>query len=674
MRDQADGPERGAVVRAYFHGLPAVPAATPDEVSPASGQVVTGPIPHEPPNFQVPPQVAVLASMTGEACVVCVVTGQRGVGKTQAVAAYARQRVRDGWLVAWIGAENGDQLNAGVADLAGRLGLRHDEDSADVTATKVRDHLQTRSTPSLLVFDNVVSMDAIRPHVPSVGPVQVVVTSTVRGSQLGREVPVDVFDEPTALRFLREATGLDDDAGAAELAAELGHLPLALGQAAARIRAGWDYPTYLANFRKFSAEKHLSRRDGDPYPLGAATAVLIALEPFRDGVAALLSVLSPDGVWRELLNAAAEDELAQLYEASLVEFAGTNLVIMHRLVQRVIRDRLKAAGTYGDVLASALLGLGHAAQSTDNREWTGRHYGAEVARQIDALWGNTTEPYLSDLAEGLLLLRVWSVNFLKAIARVSAAEGLGATVYRDCLTRFGPVHPITVSARRTLLRGSADQSADLTEMLEQDFATAQEEFGRGDLKTLSFATSLAARYRAVDRAGDGVKVLDQALEPWLTTPSDQPDVLSAIDTLARAHVDSGRPEKAVTLLTQQLVHNQKKLLGQNIRVVLDMMATLATAHSALGQHANSTAARRFVVNETRRVVGDEHPLYIAALCSLGIGLMQARSHREARAPLDEALTLATRLFGPDHEFAVLAARALGLAKPSRRFRLPWRRG
>lgn len=235
MRNQ-DG---GIPLRAEYLGLPAVPAH----------QVVTGLIPHEPPNFQTPAALALLSEP------VCLVTGQRGVGKTQAAAAYARQRVRDGWLVAWIGAETEDQIRAGMVELGDRLELCRPEDSAEVNAARVRNHLQTRSGPALLVFDNVVSLDAIRPYLPSVGTAQVVITSTVRGSQIGCEVQVEVFDPETALRFLREATGFDDDVSAAELAQEVGYLPLALAQAAARIRAArWDYAKYLRNLRKFPAQ------------------------------------------------------------------------------------------------------------------------------------------------------------------------------------------------------------------------------------------------------------------------------------------------------------------------------------------------------------------------------------------------------------------------------------
>ncbi|MDX8054720.1 hypothetical protein SK571_35580 [Lentzea sp. BCCO 10_0798] len=411
MRNQ-DG---GMPVRAEYRGLPVLPA----------DQVVTGLIPHEPPNFQTPAALQLLSEP------VCVVTGRRGVGKTQLAAAYARQRVSDGWLVAWIGAETPDQIRAGLVELADRLGLYRPEDSAEVTAARVRNHLQTRPEQALLVFDNVVSLDGIRPHLPSVGRCQVVITSTRRGSQIGHEVLVDVFAPEDAERFLCETTGLDDHAGAAELATEVGHLPLALAQAASRIRAArWDFAKYLEKFRAYPAEKHLSRRDGDPYPVGAATAILLALEPFQDSeLVRVLSVLSPDGVSRQVLGDSADDELVQLHEASLVEFAGDSSVLMHRLVQRVIRDLGSGVEIATTLLFDQIKLVGDA--------WQHRQFGNELIRQVEALWKNTDPTTSTKVSKAVLTMRWWATTFLSTIEDFARSDALTAEVYADCVARLG---------------------------------------------------------------------------------------------------------------------------------------------------------------------------------------------------------------------------------------------
>ena len=80
------------------------------------------------------------------------------------------------------------------------------------------------------------------------------------------------------MAFLAERTGLADPAGAGEVAAELGFLPLALAQAAAVIRGQHlAYGTYLERLRALPVAEYLTRRTGQPYPHGVAEAVLLSL-------------------------------------------------------------------------------------------------------------------------------------------------------------------------------------------------------------------------------------------------------------------------------------------------------------------------------------------------------------------------------------------------------------
>ena len=72
---------------------------------------------------------------------------------------------------------------------------------------------------------------------------------------LGSSMAVDVFSADEALAFLDERTGLADEEGAAAVAAELGHLPLALAQASAVIAGEHlGYRTYLGRLRALSSQ------------------------------------------------------------------------------------------------------------------------------------------------------------------------------------------------------------------------------------------------------------------------------------------------------------------------------------------------------------------------------------------------------------------------------------
>ena len=624
-------------LRAEFRGLPDVP----------EDQVVTGLIPHEPPHFQTPAALELLSSP------ICVLTGQRGVGKTQVAAAYARQRVHDGWLVAWIGAETEDQIRAGTVELADRLGLYRPEDSAEVTCARVRNHLQTRTGPALLVFDNVVSLDVVRPYLPSVGTVQVVITSTARGSQAGQEVPVDVFAPETAVRFLGAATGLDYDGAAAALAKELGYLPLALSQAAARIRAArWSYAKYLGAFRKFPAAKHLSRRDGDPYPLGAATAILMALEPFqRIALVETLAVLSPDGVSRQLLGDAADDELVLLREASLVEFAGDSAVIMHRLVQRVIRDRSRDSSCQALLRAAKLL---YTPNRPDDEPWARRHLVNEHARQSEALMANLGPGTTREVIETVLAIRLRNAHDVAEIADLARAGLIAAEVHDAAVTLLGEQHQLAATALQ--LVGLVMPSDMVRENLELNLARFRDEFGLEHSQTQAAANVLSNQYLVLGLADEALAVLHEVLEPWRDRPRLTVPAFATAEALARAYLATGRAAEAVATL-EQVVQDETHVYGAESRTTLMTTSMLADAYEAAGRSDEALKVREHVCDTSRRVLGLDHPFALICASQLGVALTKHGQTEEARTLLRETHALASQVLGERHwttEFAQTA--------------------
>ena len=76
---------------------------------------------------------------------------------------------------------------------------------------------------------------------------------------------IQTYVEHQDLPFLAQRTGRHDEAGARELAGELGFLPLALAQAAAVIAAQHlDHGAYLARLRGTPVQALLRRSSGEP--------------------------------------------------------------------------------------------------------------------------------------------------------------------------------------------------------------------------------------------------------------------------------------------------------------------------------------------------------------------------------------------------------------------------
>ena len=243
-------------------------------------------------------------------------TGLQGRGATQLAAAYARAKLAAGWrLVAWVNAADADSLQSGLAAVAEAMELTEDGSGRHVAdaGQAVRHLLETNGYRCLLVFDDAADPEALAPFVPAGGTAQVLIVSTRHTAPDTAGVVADVFGADEALSFLRGRTGLDDEVGADEVAAVLGHLPLALALAAPLIRGQrHGYARYLDRLQTMSAEVSLTGDDGQRYPHGVTRAVLLSLAAIRAAdktgmcarVMAIMAVLSAAGVRRELLHVA----------------------------------------------------------------------------------------------------------------------------------------------------------------------------------------------------------------------------------------------------------------------------------------------------------------------------------------------------------------------------------
>jgi hypothetical protein len=438
--------------------------------------VMTGDIPQEPAAFQLRAGLMeALERQPGGVRVVFAVTGVRGVGKTQVAAAVARARIAAGWrLVAWVDASDEASLLAGLAQVAVAAGAGAAGDDAWVLAGRVRHWLEADGERRLLVFDNAVDLDVLRPFVPAGGAAQVIVTSSRRSAAgLGTPVPVDVFGEGEALAFLAERTGLDDAAGARELAVELGLLPLGLAQAAALIaRERLGYRTYLGRLRSLPVAGYLRRAEGDPYRYRLGEAIELSLRAAEaadpsgvcGGLMGLVAVLAETGVPRRVLRlaagagvlgdgvgeAAVDAGVGDLADASLLGFTvDDGSVVAHRLVMRVARERLAADGGLPAVVGGAVRAL-EATAGGIAEAWRDPAGVRDLAAQVSAVMAcRAAHPdvFPEEVPAGLLWVRLRSVYLLNMLGdSTGLAFAAAAPLAADCERELGADHPDTLAA------------------------------------------------------------------------------------------------------------------------------------------------------------------------------------------------------------------------------------
>src|SRR5262249_54546101 len=154
--------------------------------------------------------------------------------------------------------ESEETLNRDYAEIARRLGLAVRE----VTETElVREGVKrwlAEHDGYLLVVDNADDPDQVAPYLPPAPPGHVLFTSraaNLSSVRVAQPLPLGMMPEAEAVQFLLTRAGgkegSEAQAQAAELAKELGKLPLALEQAAAFIAAREiSFAEYLKLYRR----------------------------------------------------------------------------------------------------------------------------------------------------------------------------------------------------------------------------------------------------------------------------------------------------------------------------------------------------------------------------------------------------------------------------------------
>ena len=340
------------------------------------------------------------------------------------------------------------------------------------SARRLREHLQIRTGKSLLVFDNAIDPDELRPFLPATGTTELIVTSTNHAfTELGEPVDVTVFTRPESLAYLKARTGLDDGIAADKVAAELGDWPLGIAQAAATIRRQHlTYPQYLGRLRQVPVQALLGTVPGGDYPEPAAAALLLSIQAAEGSDPAgligcllrVMAALSPDGVRRAILDGLAlragvrDGELDAAVErcvaGSLLSWSVSGeAAIMHRLLGRVLRERDQSVGQWPATVQLAFDLLDPLCFGED-QAFTRREEGVHLVAQLEALWeaGGGSALVPADLRLSQLRARCWGVRQLLRSEDVSRAINLGMRVVEDCEQILGNHHPDTLTARNNL--------------------------------------------------------------------------------------------------------------------------------------------------------------------------------------------------------------------------------
>jgi hypothetical protein len=266
----------------------------------------------------------------GEAVVTQAVYGLGGVGKSELALQYAATHREDYGLVWWITAVDTGQVEAGLAGLAGRLCpavavAGTTSDAAGWATGWLQSHDRW-----LLILDNVEDSADVEPLLGQVGGGHVIVTSRrdEDWDRLADPMQLDVLAPNAAAQVLILRVGQHGAADAdvaGQIAAELGNLPLALGQAAAYIiQQRISAVAYLASLRRNPARMHAAGTGAQKTIARLWDLHITAIRDWNPAAAQLLGVIAhyaPDAVPRAMLGGVLGAIQGERHRAGCV-FAG----------------------------------------------------------------------------------------------------------------------------------------------------------------------------------------------------------------------------------------------------------------------------------------------------------------------------------------------------------------
>lgn len=672
---------------------PRVPAVLPHQV---------GVIPNRAGSFQARAEAERLRTAVnggGTAVLSQVLTGLGGVGKTQLAADYAQHAWDTGEVevLLWVTASSRTAIVTTYAQAGVELCGADPGDSGQAAAGFLA-WLRTKRHRWLIVLDDLADIADVRGlWPPDVPHGRTLVTTRRRDAALtaGQRhlLQVGVFTPEQAIAYLTNTLARHHRVEPAKelvfLAAGLGHLPLALSQAAAYLT---DQGMSVATYRRLLADRTRTLADAVPEPDALPddqTLTLAALwslsveraDQLRPAGLArpmlhLTAMLEPNGIpqtaltsqpalrylstWRTETGGSTTSEeaiaaLRALHRMSVIDHTPNSnppMVRIHQLVQRTSRDTL----TNGERSRSA-----KAAADALETVWPAIERDPDLAQVLRANTGTLAAVAGFDLfADGVHKVLLTFGRSLGASGQVHATVAHFWNLVRAANERLGPDHPDTLTARHDLAhwRGEAGERAGAADAFADLLRDRLRILGPDHPDTLSTRNDLAFwRGEAGERAGAADAFATLLSDRLRILGPDNPGTLSTRSNLARLRGEAGDPAGAADAFVE-LVTAYQRVLGP------DHLNTLITRHNLsyfrgeAGDPVGAADGFAEVLTDFLRVLGPDHLHTLGTRSNLAGSCGVAGDPIRAADAFADLLTDYLRVLGPDHASTLATRRAL----------------
>ncbi|MFF0855864.1 tetratricopeptide repeat protein [Streptomyces sp. NPDC003280] len=602
--------------------------------------------------------------------------GLGGIGKSTLALHYAHTYRRTYTLVWWVNAASTEQIVASLAALAVRLCPQW-ATTVGVQERAAWAMLWLQWHPGwLLVFDNVEEPADLRHYLGTLPDGHHLATSrtatgwhtiapTMPLGLLGAEAAVDLL---CTLAFGEgHAPTPAQRRGAADLAADLGYLPLALEQAGAYL---FETGTSPADYRQMLG-RVMDAAAGGIAPERTIARIwhhtLTAVQGRNPQAVILLNSmawLAPEGIPRTLLAPLCPDPLTlgqalgALYAYNMIAYSADRQAInVHRLVQTVLRHQSADSDGYppGRRDAEHLIQQGMPDQDTDTLQWE------RLLPHVIAVADSTPahSPASTDTADAYSA----TAHYLYHQGRDAHTIPLRTAALAEYEQVLGDTHPDTLTSRNNLAY-AYQEAGDLERAIplhEATLAQCEQILGDTHPQTLTSRSSLASAYQAAGDLERAIPLHEATLAQCEQTLGDtHPQTLTSRISLASAYQAAGDLERAIPLHEATLAQREQTL-GDTHPHTLTSRNNLATAYQAAGELPSAIPLYEATLAQREQTLGDTHPDTLAIRNNLAVAYQEA-GDLERAIPLHEAtLAQCEQILGDTHPHTLTSRISLAYA-------------
>jgi serine/threonine-protein kinase len=157
---------------------------------------------------------------------------------------------------------------------------------------------------------------------------------------------------------------------------------------------------------------------------------------------------------------------------------------------------------------------------------------------------------------------------------------------------------------------------------------------------------------------DEAITVQQELVAMYAAAGESPDLAGSMSALASTHFYAGHYDTSDSLNTVVL-DMSRRLFGERHPMVAEDLINLGATQLERGDYAAAEAYDRQALDITRAWYGPGHPKTAASLTLLARALVYQKRNEEATALLTEALSIRERVYGPMHPMVASTVNELG---------------